>query len=93
MTCPICQRDLKLTFHHLIPRSCHKNKKFQRLYSREEMNTGVMLCRLCHSAIHKFYSEKQLGLDYNTLDKLLACEDVQKHAKWAAKQRETARFS
>ncbi len=77
--CEICEKELPLTFHHLIPKRCHSNKWFRKRYSREEMNTrGIYVCRKCHSYIHTVAGQKELGRDYNTLENLL------KHEKMAS---------
>ena len=46
-----------------------------------------MLCRLCHSAIHDFWSEVELGKNYNTKEMLLAQPAVQNFVVWAKKQK------
>ena len=48
---------------------------------------GLRLCDLCHYAVHHLYDEMTLGKEYNTLEKLLASEKVQKHIHWAKKQK------
>ena len=51
------------------------------------MNThGINLCNDCHSAIHKFHSEKELGKYYNDRNKLLSSEKVRIFVKWVKKQ-------
>ncbi|MEM9325175.1 MAG: hypothetical protein AAGA85_05955 [Bacteroidota bacterium] len=40
---------------------------------------GIDVCRFCHQYIHKLYSEKELGRHYNTLEKLLADEQLQQY--------------
>lgn len=75
--CEICEKELPLTFHHLIPKKCHSNKWFRKRYTREEMNTrGIYVCRKCHSYIHSIAGNKELGRDYNTLENLLKHEKM-----------------
>lgn len=77
----------KLTFHHLIPRTCHSNKWFKKTFDREEMHTrGIMLCRPCHKMIHKLLEPKELGRSFNTLDKLRAHPTVESHVQWVQKR-------
>jgi 5-methylcytosine-specific restriction endonuclease McrA len=88
--CELCgTKDKELTFHHLIPKSLHRKKKFKNRYSIEEMRSqGLFLCRKCHSGIHDLIpSEKELGESYNTKARLLAHEGVAKHVAWASKQK------
>lgn len=85
--CVMCHRELPLTRHHVIPRTVHSDSKFKKLFTKEEMNTVIMLCRPCHSAIHKFIDEKTMALKFNTLEKLLAHEKVQKWVPYISKQK------
>ena len=87
--CRLCGSEQQLTIHHLIPRACHGNRWFRKRFARQEMLTaGLVLCRRCHSIIHDHFSEKQLGREFNSLEKLLANETVARYARWAAKQAE-----
>ncbi|WP_223790014.1 hypothetical protein [Marinicella meishanensis] len=86
--CQLCGTDQNITFHHLIPRTCHKNKWFRKNFSREDMRTrGVDVCRRCHSFIHQQHSEKHLGRELNTLEKILADEQLKPFIEWAKKHR------
>ena len=84
--CPLCERTRKLTFHHLIPRAMHRRKWCQRRFTAEQRNTGVYLCRDCHSAVHGFISEQELARNYNTLASLRAHPQVARFARFASKQ-------
>ncbi|WP_372369657.1 HNH endonuclease [Candidatus Uabimicrobium sp. HlEnr_7] len=86
--CEMCKREaLRLTKHHLIPRTRHKNKKNKRNFSRQEVKERLaMLCRNCHSAIHAFLSNKELEYEYNTIEKLLQHPEVSKFVSWLQKQ-------
>ena len=84
----MCEREKRLTFHHLIPRRCHSNKWFRKNFEKEDMHTrGIDLCTQCHQYIHSIFSEKELGRYYNTLEALLADEKVAKYVEWAKKQK------
>ena len=88
--CQFCGRQLKrgTTQHHLIPRTLHSNKWFQKRYTREQMAQTIPLCRDCHSAVHRFVpKEKDLGRNYNTPEALLAHEQIKRFVQWARKQR------
>lgn len=85
--CSLCGGQSLITFHHLIPRTCHRNKWFKKRFEKTEMRErGVDICKRCHSFIHKKFSEKYLGRELNTLDKLRDNEVIKKYLKWASKQ-------
>ena len=85
--CELCGRDHLITFHHLIPRSCHRNKWFRKNFELKDMRErGIDICRKCHSFIHRKFSEKQLGRELNTLEKIRQNEIVTRYVKWARKQ-------
>jgi hypothetical protein len=85
-TCVLCSRIMPLTFHHLIPRTTHKKLK-KRGFKIKELNVGIMVCRPCHSAIHRFIDEEQMASDYNTYEKLIQHEKVQSWIPYAMKQK------
>ena len=85
--CELCERENELTFHHLIPKSQHKNKWFKKMFTREEMNTGVDLCKEdCHNEIHRIINEKEMGRSFNTIQKLLRHPKVKKYIKYIKNQ-------
>lgn len=85
--CELCQREAPLTFHHLIPRKVHRRPRFKKQYSPEQLQQGIWLCYPCHRAVHKFHDEMTLGQELNSLEKLLADPDVERHISWAKKQK------
>ena len=54
---------------------------------RSLLNRTCEVCRPCHSAIHRTHDNMTLAINYNTVDRLLADETIQKFCKWANKQR------
>lgn len=89
MPCEMCGRTVKkgTTKHHLIPRTCHKNRWFKKNFTREQQRKTVDVCRECHNAIHiHIPSEKELGRHYNTLELLLAHPEIAKFVAWVKKQ-------
>ena len=89
-TCRLCGRITKggTTEHHLIPRTCHKNKWFKKNFSRERMAETISLCRDCHRELHKQVPrEKELGRYFNTVESLLAHEEIGKFVAWVSKQK------
>lgn len=71
--CEICKRRMRLTKHHLTPKFMHSRLK-QKGRSREELSKCAMICKICHTAVHHFFSEKVLATEYNTIDKLIKVE-------------------
>ena len=121
--CQLCERAVKLTRHHLIPKTtwprikkrlwnaastietyhsldgdsphekkeCLKNKLEKMLGMTEisDLPTTIthdsvrtylfkvcLLCRQCHSAVHRIHSEMELACEYNTVDKLFGDEEI-----------------
>ena len=85
--CPLCQRTTALTFHHLIPKKMHRRSFFKKTYKREQLAIGIYICRQCHNGIHLLFDEMTLGKHFNTVEKLLLDEPLQKHFRWVARQR------
>lgn len=85
--CKICERNMRLTRHHLIPRETHKRYLKQGKYTKEQLNQTAAICRMCHSAIHRFFTNVELGEHYNTVELLLEQDKIVRHAKWAARFR------
>lgn len=86
-TCPCCQRQAYLTFHHFIPRKVHRRTLFRKHFSKTQLAAGVMVCRRCHDGIHSLYDEMALAKQLNSIEALLADPALQKHFQWVAKQR------
>jgi len=82
MLCELCQQEPATSFHHLIPRTLHSNRWFKKNFTREQMRSGIVVCRQCHRSIHKFASEKELGRRFYTMELLLAHPDVAKYVTW-----------
>lgn len=83
-SCEMCERYVSRTLHHLIPRELHKTLVHR--ISKEELSKTVKICRMCHSSIHRFFTNEELANHYNTIEKLLGDEKMYKYASWAAKQ-------
>ena len=77
-----------LNFHHLIPRTLHTNSKFQKMYTKEYMQTnGVYICKyICHKQIHNFITEKEMGNSYNTKELLLQHPKVKAFVEWRSQR-------
>ena len=85
--CPFCERDVPLTFHHLIPRKVHRRPRFARHYDKQTLNLGVYICRDCHKGVHNTYDEMQLATRFNTPQALLDDPDLSRHFQWVSRQR------
>ena len=89
LSCTLCLRTLKkgTTKHHLIPRRCHRNRWFQKNFTREQMRVTIDVCRDCHNAIHRFVPrEKELGRHHNTIETLLEHPEIGKFVAWVSKR-------
>ncbi len=89
--CELCGRDTSLTLHHLIPRKLHRRNFFRKYYTRDELQRGVRVCRLCHNGIHRLYDEMTLGKKLNSLEKLRADTAIARHVAWVARQKSISR--
>ena len=47
----------------------------------------LSVCRQCHNAIHRFFTNEELAESYFTLDLLLDAPKFFKYAKWASRQK------
>ena len=81
MICKLCERDLDCQGHHLVPKMVSKRSIMRKAAERDIKDTDP-LCIPCHRQMHKLFTEKELGLKYNTIEKLLQHPSVQKWVKW-----------
>jgi hypothetical protein len=86
--CACCHRRVPLTFHHLIPKKVHRRAHFKRHYTKQALQVGTHICRLCHRGIHRQYDEMRLARDYCTVEALTQDAVLSRHFEWVAKQRE-----
>jgi len=84
--CELCERVIPTTRHHLVPKSQHKYHRESRGRTIRELSETVALCRPCHSGIHRLIDEREMGLEYATLDRLRAHPGVARHVAWVGKQ-------
>jgi hypothetical protein len=64
--------------HHFVPK-------------RRGGKVKTLICCDCHSAIHAFFTNKELAVEYHTVRKLMSHEGFRKHIKFLAKQDPTKR--
>ena len=77
-TCPICSRTLgkeNISKHHLIPKS--RGGKDSEL---------IEIHNICHQKIHSVFTLKELRDYYNSVEKLVAHEEMAKFIKWVSKK-------
>mmetsp|Transcript_78969 Transcript_78969/g.211966 ORF Transcript_78969/g.211966 Transcript_78969/m.211966 type:complete len:184 (+) Transcript_78969:144-695(+) len=85
-SCVMCERDtVALTRHHVYPREIHSHL-LKKGMEKEQLNHTIAVCGMCHSAIHRFFTNEELAEEYNTLDKLLSNEKMFRFAAWASSQ-------
>ncbi len=85
--CPFCQRDVDLTFHHLIPKKMHRRTFFKKNFKKYELARGIDICRACHDGIHRTYSEMELAKSFTCFDSLNSDPQLSLHFQWVAKQK------
>lgn len=70
--CSLCGRlmlEHNSNLHHLVP------KTFKGTIT-------VRLHKICHNKIHSVFSERELARYYNTIDRILEHEEIQKFISW-----------
>lgn len=85
--CATCLRCTALTFHHLIPRKMHRRNFFKKHFNKADLQNGILVCRQCHSGIHKHYDEMHLAKHLNSLEKLRSDAMLTEFFKWVARQK------
>jgi hypothetical protein len=85
--CEMCERELPLTRHHLIPKETHDRYVKQGFQRSFLLHHVIEICRPCHSSVHTFADGMTLAHDYNTLAKLMANEQVLSFVEYHAKQK------
>jgi hypothetical protein len=84
--CELCGCEPARSFHHLIPRTTHRNKWFKKKFRRDELQAGLHLCGPCHDLLHQLFEAKELGREFNTREKLAAHPEVAKYLAWRKKR-------
>ncbi|KAA8913933.1 hypothetical protein FN846DRAFT_902548 [Sphaerosporella brunnea] len=86
--CQMCARAVPLTYHHLFPREVH-DKAVRRGWcaAKAELGRVAWVCRPCHDFVHRLAPNEELARDWNTLDALMAREDVASWRRWVGRQR------
>lgn len=74
--CEICDRDVKTTRHHLIPKD-RKNSPIARV------------CQPCHQQIHAVFTHHELKHRFDSVEALRESEEMQKFVRWVRKANPT----
>eukprot|EP01012_Entosiphon_sulcatum_P027967 TRINITY_DN3377_c0_g1_i1.p1 TRINITY_DN3377_c0_g1~~TRINITY_DN3377_c0_g1_i1.p1 ORF type:complete len:214 (+),score=56.68 TRINITY_DN3377_c0_g1_i1:50-691(+) len=85
-TCCMCERPMPLTFHHLIPKTTHAWYRKHGEFTEKQLSSGIDICRPCHNAVHTFADHRTLAEQYNTLERILELDSIQKFIQWVRKQ-------
>lgn len=85
--CMLCDKQRKLTLHHLIPKKVHKRNFFILNYTNKDLAQCIDICNTCHNGIHKLYSEEYLAKNLYTLKKLMSDDRIFKYVEWSSKQK------
>lgn len=75
--CPLCSRNIegKKSDHHLVP-VLKGGRHLQK----------VTLHQICHDKIHSIFTERELSVSYNSIEKLLAHPEIKKFVQWLLKK-------
>ena len=80
--CVLCGREApSMTDHHLVPKSQGRRQGVKL----GEIPT-VKMCAACQGFLSKTFSNAQLANELNTVEAILARDEVQKFVKWVQKQ-------
>lgn len=76
--CPLCGREIPPghgSRHHLTP-----------VLKGGSRGATVLLHNACHSKIHSVFTEAELARSYDTIEKLLAHEEIDSFVQWIRKR-------
>ncbi|HEX8087367.1 MAG TPA: hypothetical protein VF762_00845 [Blastocatellia bacterium] len=72
--CALCERAVAhISKHHLTPKS-------------EGGAETIDLCSACHKTLHKFFTNRTLAKELNTIDALRRNPEVRRYLAWVRKQ-------
>jgi len=90
--CSLCHCPNRLSVHHMVPRLILKRN---RNHGKQKVNVSkhlVELCSSCHHELHRLWGHRQLSNDCDTVDKILAAEEMQSYLTWKRKKERTSGF-
>jgi hypothetical protein len=65
----------------------HRRAHFKKHFTKQQLNQGIMLCRTCHSGVHKRFDEMQLAKELNTETAIKHNPELEKFFVWVSKQK------
>ncbi|MFE8700305.1 HNH endonuclease [Cytobacillus sp. FJAT-54145] len=75
-TCELCLREgVEITVHHLTPKELGGT-----------FLPTANLCLPCHKQIHALYTNEELAIRMNTIERLRDDEKIRRFIKWVQKQ-------
>lgn len=93
--CELCGLDQDLTVHHLVPKVHWRRMKKRRQVSGKDEPPTAILCRTCHSMVHRTFSHSELGRNYNSIEALEEAGELQKYLQlrrpWGEIQNQSGR--
>lgn len=84
IVCELCGGRANLTEHHLTPRQ--KGGGPSRTKNGEKC-PKAWLCRACHNQVHALLTNRELKMNYNTIEKLKVHPEIIKFVEWFKKRR------
>lgn len=75
--CELCKREgvLRITAHHLIPKE-----------EGGKDSAVIYLCDDCHRQIHALFTNRELAIRFNTIEKLQKNEKIIRYLNYIRKQ-------
>jgi 5-methylcytosine-specific restriction enzyme A len=72
--CKLCERSVSgISKHHLVPKA-------------EGGIATVDLCATCHATLHRFFTNRTLAREFNTIEALRRAPEVRRYLAWVRKQ-------
>lgn len=85
--CGMCGREMRLTRHHLIPRTTHSRLRKQLGLTTEQLGVSCDICRPCHDMVHRVEDEMSLARHWSSLERLKEHPKLLKWIEYAGKQK------
>lgn len=82
--CILCNRETRLTRHHLIPKTRHRNLRKKKKLKDRDFNETIPVCSSCHKQIHALFPEKDLAERINTVEALKSQGELMDFVAWIA---------
>ena len=83
MSCDLCKRKTLLTRHHLIPKRTHRMDAVRSKFDKQERHSRIAnLCKPCHRHVHRTFKERELAVQFNTIQSLMGHPKIQTFVDW-----------